>query len=562
MAGQQGALVDPPQTRRKRRTLRSRVPRGQHLAVLGGTLLLIAMGLGFLISTPTLNGPDEQWQFDRVVAAAHGDLLPEPGVLHRSRGVDGAVRTFLKSSMVRSGPSWASFEAVPRPRPSLDDLGGNVRPTTATTNYMTQHPPLYFAVAGAVMWLLPDADGMPVDQLVWLLRLFNLLLIAPLPFLFAATARRISDHPHVAAAAAFLPCLLPGLPRIAATINNENLGILLGAVLILGAVRVVRGDTGVRTGLALSAMMVLASITKITILAVALCVPVAYVVRWILDRRAPSPRVMAAVVGGGALAGVWWVRNYLTYGALTPAAQSWGRNYTSITGTPRPPGSVVDYDRFWSQMLLQVPLRVWGSLGLLEPPTLPTVVQWVLTVGVFAAAAMAVILSSGRRSAVGLPFVLALTVIGLMVYNTLAWYRIHPVITGIQGRYVFATASGLLIPVAIALVALLRRHGRWAPLVVFVLATGISGWGWWLSVEYTWLVRGSRLGIGNAGVALVHLRAHFPFGGVLLSTLIAIAVATFVAAAAAAVGYGLQSRSETTADPLPTGRQEPAEVPV
>lgn len=532
-----GATPVTDQRRRKARHLR-RSP------VLGGTLIFFAVCLGFLIHSPTLIGPDEPFHFDRVIAAAHGDLAVVPGALHRSKGARNAEGTFAKTQMKRNAPSWAEFPATPRDqRPSLAELGGDERPSRDATNYLTQHPPLYYGLTGALMWLLPNGDGIPADQLVFWLRAFNLLLLLPLPWLFHRSAQvLLIDRGSVGMtalcavnAAPFAPALLPGLPRLGSTINIDNLGVLIGAALLYLCLRILRGDIGLRTAVVIGVLAVVGSLTKITVLAVVAAVPIAYLVRWVIDRRLPAPKVIAVLAVGAVASSLWWIRNQVLFGAVVPSELAWGSRYRLVTGTPRPPDKPFHPSEFWSAMRIQVPSRFWGSLGLHEPPKLPTLLLLIMSAVLLAALVTCVVVIKGRRLGLLLPWLLGFAMMLAVLANAYFHFRSYTALTGVQGRYAYPAALGLLLPIPIAIAIWLGRARRWAAAVVAGCGLLICCWALYLSAEYTWLHRGEHLTFSNIGRAFDVFSGHFAFPTAFAVVAILVALLAAIAGLAIAV---------------------------
>jgi hypothetical protein len=520
------------------------VPTASRLPIIGGTLLLLAVSVGFLINTPSLIGPDEPYHFDRVVAAAHGNLVPDAGELPRSQGARFVESTFARTQMKRNAPSWAEFPPIPRDqRPSLNDLGGNQRPADAVSNYLTQHPPLYYDLMGAAMWLLPDADGMPADKLVFLLRAFNVLMILALPALFWAAAIELFGPGPITATAAFLPVLIPGIARTAATINNDNLCIVIGAAIIWRCLSVMRGDRTVRTAAWLSGLALIGSLTKLTVMTVVLFIVVAYLVRVVRDRRLPPLSALAVLISGGILSCLWWIRNVIKFGHLVPESQAWGSRWATTVAPPRPPDKPADIGYFWDQIGGQVPLRFWGSLGLHEPPQLPWPMLLILSASAVLAVLIAVLVSRGVRWELTIIWLLGMAVIALMVNESLGRYTEYTVLAGIQGRYVYPAAVGLLLPFAVTVVSVLRRQALWAPVVMAIAATIVGGWAFDLSIGYTWLHRFETLTPLTLGRAISTLSGHFPYSAAVLTALMVIAVVAWVGSIVAAVRWTMLSRA-------------------
>ena len=84
-------------------------------------------------------------------------------------------------------------------------------------------------MAGAAT-LVPGFDDRSFVTQVGVLRLLSAALLLPLPLLAAAAARRLGAGPPVAIAAALLPLGVPQLAHVGASLNNDVLLVLLGAL--------------------------------------------------------------------------------------------------------------------------------------------------------------------------------------------------------------------------------------------------------------------------------------------------------------------------------------------
>jgi hypothetical protein len=527
--------AEPNRPGRRQRALRS-----PYIAVVAAIVAFAAICLGFLLNTPTLIGPDEPYHFDRIIAAEHGRLAPAPGKMNVSAGGRSTEHAYVYSQMRRGGPSQAEFTARPRDkRPSLNALGGDTRsPDKDVANYETQHPPLYYDLIGAVVKAWPGADGMAADKLVLLVRLLNVLMVLPLPLLFFLAARRIFGDNPVSRATAFAPLLVPGLARGAATINNDNLAIVVGAAATVLAIRIMMGDRSLRTAILVSLCCVAGSLTKATIVFALLLVPAAYVIQVWQSRRLPSRSVIATLVLGAIASGAWWVHNYVAYGAAQPNA--WGSQSAAAQGRPR--GNIpIDYDHFWWTLNKAVLSRFWGALGLHEPPQLPLVMINLLSVAMLACAIAAIIVVRGLRWQMALLIAVPVASQLMVILQSYMHYRHYLAIPGLQGRYVYPGVFGVLLPFALGAALLLYRWARWAPLVILTVGLLASTWALYTSVEYTWLHRGESLRPNNWGRAYNTLAEFFPLsrgftdalavlGGVFVVVAIGLAVWSCVAA--------------------------------
>ena len=539
------------------------------LAVTAATLAFAAVCLGFLITTPMLWAPDELYHFDRVVAAEHGTLLPGPGSFNVAQGVRQVESKYVFGGAgyeAPGAPSWASAKPIPRAqRPSLNALGGSARSkAVGVSNYETQHPPLYYDVMGGLVRLWPGADAMAADKFVLLVRALNVLLMLTLPALFWFSAKWLLGTNAVSRAAPFLPLLVPGLARTAASINNDNLAIPFGALGVALAIRVFRGDRSLRTAVWIAATCLAGTLTKSTVVFALWIVPVAYIVLWIKERRAPSRSVFTALIVGALASSAWWIHNYIAYGAVQPSA--WGSQFALAQGRPR--GDIpIDYNFFVNRLYIWAPSRFWGALGLLEPPKLPHVLivgmsALILTLPFLTLAAL-----RGRRWLFVAIFAVPASEQLMVVLQAYLHYRHYLAIPGIQGRYVYPGVFGALLPFAVGAVLVLRRYSSWAPLLITLLGTLMCGSGVLISLGYSWLPRGSHLRPSNLHSALGVLDSFNPLGKTSVVALIALGALLVVGAFAGCVASCWTHRDERYGwaelrgdEPLPQA-SEPALVP-
>lgn len=491
--------------------VRSRTRPG--LAVVAATTLFFAVCLGFLVNTPSGIAPDEIYQFDRVIAASHGQVILDPEEINVSQGARGYQKTYVATMMWAGSPSWAEYLPLMRDqRPSLAELGGNQRSLDQdVSNYMTQHPPLYYALLGGLTWLVPGGENMPADALFLLLRFFNILLLLPLPLVFWYGARQLVGPGAVAAAAAFLPLLVPGMAKIASSINNDNLAVILGALLLALSIKVMLGNLGLRTALLLCLVAVAGSLTKGTIVFLLIIIPFAYALGVARTRRWPAPKVLIVLGIGAAVAAAWWIRNLILFGDIQPSAT--GAMTAAANGPVRPPDVPIDYDWFWYNVYIYIPSRFFGSLGLLEPPELPIVIIRGLAGLILVCIPIAVAALRGRRWAMAAVAALPFAELVALLYQVYEHYTNFLILPGLQGRYLYPAAFGLLIPIAIVVGLVLRQQQRWTPMVIAIGGLLVSGWALYISVEYTWLHRGENLAPSNWVRAFRTLVGFFPLPG-------------------------------------------------
>ncbi len=374
-------------------------------AVGWATLLLVLVAALWTVAVPAFRPPDEAAHLDLVLYLAEGH--PYPGFDGRYFGE--AIGLDTEHHLIDSRTPWPRFDAGAAPprgeRPDVDDLGGtepdaDARPTDQDRvdypyvyNQMPQHPPLYYAGMAGVLGLerlvLPG-DGVPsLDRELGLLRLVNVLLVAPLPWLAWLAVARLGGDDRAGVVAALLPLGLPQLVHIGAALNNDNLLLLLGSVLAVLLIGVARGRRTRRTDLAVGVAVGLALLTKAFALMFVPWVVAAYALgAWTTRRRRESAAALAVSgVVAGVVGGWWWIANWVRFGEPAPTTENLTR-----TGDTRPPGFAPDPAEFLWTFSGRLISRTWAWIGYRTPKfELPSLVVALLTVGVLVAVGVATV---------------------------------------------------------------------------------------------------------------------------------------------------------------------------
>jgi 4-amino-4-deoxy-L-arabinose transferase-like glycosyltransferase len=459
------------------------------------TGLHIALMAMCTVLYPAFAGPDETFHVDMAYAYSQGHGPYPPGGRLLARGIE---VVYGRLTVPPAPGPYSDTPVTPRgQRPSIDAAGGDRPPQGyPVPNQLVQHPPLYYLIDAGVLQL-PGVDRLPYDQQVALLRWVSVLLLAPLPLLAWATARRLVGDGPVALTAAVLPVTMPGLTHIGGMVNNDNLLTVLVATSMLVLARVLSGDLRTRTGALVGLLMGLAMLTKG--LALVLPVPVAavYGVAWLRHRRPPFAALGWAAALTVAVGGWWWVRNLLLFGAVQPNGfgPTWG---AVVNGPPKPGQTWLGYP---AEFLSRFSSRLWGGIGYPDQPTLPA---W-LTAGWLAALAAGVLVgvafgiggSWGRVAAFTytLP---ALALTGLIFYHAGQSYVYNGRLPGIQGRYVYPGLTALAVLFAIGVVRLAGRYARAVPLLVLGAGLLTQAQAWRLLISQWWVPRhtvGDRAGM-------------------------------------------------------------------
>ena len=132
------------------------------------------------------------------------------------------------------------------------------------------------------------------------------------------------------------------------------------------------------------------------------------------------PEPSGAVVGGW-----WWVRNLIAYGAVQP--NGLGPIYSKNQfGPDRPGGTDL---KFLENFVRLFGKRVWGSLGLLDIPAMPTVIPVLIEVAFLALVAVGIAVGLRRSPAprwAAVTFLLPVVVtLGVLYVGTRHWYLRH-----------------------------------------------------------------------------------------------------------------------------------------
>jgi 4-amino-4-deoxy-L-arabinose transferase-like glycosyltransferase len=499
---------DPPETAgppeatsaRPRLWSRAQPPR----AVWWATALFVAVLGIWTIAVPAYRAPDEHAHVDLVLYLAEGHSYPR----YDGRYFGRAMELDDKDWLVDPTATWPRFDAadaVPRrQREDVAELGGVAPDPKAGMfkgrpdhpylyNQMPQHPPLYYygmaGVLAAERWILPGSHPLSLDAEVGLLRLANVLLVAALPLLAWATARRLGADDGVGVVAALIPLALPQLAHVGASVNNDNLFVLLGGVLAVLLAGVARGRRGWRSDVAVGVVLALALLTKAFAVMFLPWVVVAYGLAWWRSGRSRGPALGGLLATGIAcLFGLsWWVANWINVGQPAPTTE----NLTRLPAQ-QPPDDAISPMAFAWTFTGELIARAWAWVGSRNPKfELPVAVVVALSVLV----GLAVLRAFWARTVGRRDIVVALLPVALVTLFVArrSWglYETNAKFAFIQGRYLFGCLVG---PCAVVAVGAVRALGT-RKAAMLVLAAGLA-----LQADIiVSVVRGSWTGSGALG---------------------------------------------------------------
>ncbi|AEH08559.1 MULTISPECIES: hypothetical protein [Protofrankia] len=482
------------------------------------------------ILVPHYHAPDEPNQVDAVMRLVQGDGWPHPGDAVVTPDGVGAIRASPFGS--RTSPYELTVAPIPAhdappdsQRPAWRDLAAPGQPS-GYIQQMVQHPPLYYLLEAMILKVLPGSgDALRWDVTIGLLRMSNVLMVAPLPLLAHAATRRLCPQPVAATVAALVPCAVPQLVHIGSSVSNDNLLIGLGGLVTVAVAHMLRGDTSARTACWIGLLTGLALLTKFFAVVLIPMIVTAYVcVRLRGARSLWRPAVLCGGLGIAA-GGWWWLVNVLRWHTVQPRTPGF------------PPGEYVgrDWSVYWSWMSERLATRWWGSIGWYEADISPLLVL-VASLLLGGLLGWGLLRARGRAQRVDLLFMLWPTVGLLVIVGGQAAAHLVRTghMTGVSGRYLFTGFVGVAVLAgagAAALAAALRpRPARWLPLAVFAAAVGIQLDAAWLVLGHFWRPAG-----GGPVAALRAMAAWSPWPAagiaVVFGSALALAILTAISLA-------------------------------
>lgn len=453
---------------------------------MGATLLLTGLVMVFQVawalSLPGFRGPDEPHHVNSILRLASGGGWPVPGeamldpvvvqagresgiIVEQADSFVGMSRTRLENSGVeqRSEPPLYTFfaerEVVPEGERSAIGPVEMADPEAVEIDQMSQHPPVYYA-GGAALVSVFDLEEQPWDRMLTVLRLYGILLTAPVVPALVYTARRLGVRRTWALAAGFLPFAIPQYFAITGGVTNDSMAIGTGALVVAALAKAGTEPISRKTVLLAGGSLGLALWSKGLLLALGL----ALILVFMLKRDESWRRRIIATGTSGVLAlaiGWWWILNVVRYGVIQPS------------GFHRSPGAewdpaLAEPARFLSSALRSIATSFFSSFGWLEAK-FPSDLTFLLSSALIVAVIWGVIVAGKhRRTAVAI-----LSPVGGLVLVLLAesWstYVETGMIAGVQGRYLFPMIAAL----SVIILGLQSRRG--ITLVIFAAITVTVG---------------------------------------------------------------------------------------
>jgi hypothetical protein len=438
----------------------------------------VLLGFTYSIVTPIFEASDEKWHYPMVKTIADNRSLPvqEPGVETpwRQEGSQ-APLYYAISAAATFWIDTSDMETVRHLNPHVDagaTPDGNV-------NLVVHDPALErFPWRGTVL-------------AVRIIRFLSVLMSAGAIYLTYLIAREVlPDQPALALGAAAIHAFTPMYIFISASINNDNLAVLLASLGLWLLIKISNLQSpnlksSIARYLSLGTVLGLAALTKSQTLALA---PITALV---VSARAVRRRSWKELFIGGLatalplllIAGWWYWRNLRLYGDLSGVDM-----FIQILGKRDVPA---DLPQLWRERFGFL-AGYWGNFGGINVPmaawtysVLNTIVP-IATLGLIVALAKSQIsnLKSQKLATCHLPFAICLLwALGVFV-PWLVWARVT---WSSQGRLVFYAISVWSLLLAVGLAGWLpRRWGRWAvaAFALFLLGLAVAAPFAWIAPTY------------------------------------------------------------------------------
>jgi len=502
------------------------------------TALHLTILLGYSVLLPTYRAPDEPQHADLAHVMSEEWDYPAWDERDLAPGLQQSLDEVF-FHIPRSSAHLTSDEAPPKgERPSIEDLDTPPRPTGINQN--SQHPPLYYLVAGNTERAVETVTGgdLPFDLEVWIYRLVSIALVAPLPLVIWRIAQLLNLPRAVGIAAALVPLTIPQFTHIGSAVNNDSLlmlGFWLSTPVIL---RIAKGALNPRTAMLAGALTGMTALTKGFAVVLPLWIGGALLIAL---RRGGRDSLRPAVNTGAIYAvtafvtgGWWWLRNLVLYGNLAPS------RFSELL----PPAEEikVDLDEFVRTWAYRTTRRFWGDFGWFDT-AIPAPVFGVATVVVIAAIALALLRSDRVGSTLsGDRFILAaplLMLVALQMGNAFRAYSTTGRLPGLQGRYWFGALAGVAVVVALGLANLMRGSLQRLPLLMLVAVVVMQGFGVTTLLGHYWGAPHSALSERVRAVV-----AWSPLPGEMIGAGLVIAGLVVLAAAAQAIALAIRATDE------------------
>lgn len=435
------------------------------------TVVWAVTGLGWSRLFPPYQAPDELMHIDMVLQVADDVSYP------RDRFAVSDDTTAMASWIHGHTESEGYTTDVPGrgDRPSLDDLPAAEVPLP---NQMFQHPPAYYGVSAVGYRAVePAVSDLELIGQLGALRIISILFGLPIPWFIALTVQRLGGSDAAAVGASLLPLAVPQFSATLGSVNNDIPLVTAGAVAAWAVARLLTDADDRRAAFWLGGALAFAMLTK------GLGLPMLVVLVTGLLVAAPARARLSLIAWSAGIAlvggGWWWAWNQARFGTLQPGGLGLRERVPS-------PGYAADPWGWFRNFAPWIVHRSWGWFASFDRNIRisPVVVA-------VASTASLVLVGTGIRaggSAVKrFALVTALLVLGslaVIMYGSYGVYARHRMLTGIQGRYLFAALPAMCVLAALGLQRIVPRWSAVRVAAVLVLLMQVIGA--WVMLDGMW----------------------------------------------------------------------------
>lgn len=409
-------------------------------------LLYAIFGILFLVSTPIFEASDELWHFGMVEYIKENNFsLPVINVSDPEKIYENNRDTIYRQEGSQPPLYYVASAVILAPFDISD-----------VEQYHQANPHVQAGVPGSYgnkNLVLHDVEPPPLSGTplaVYTLRLMGLIMGGVTVWAVYHCGKLISpQRPVVGIVAAVLTAFNPMFLFISASVNNDNLVIMLNSLAIWLALITMREGFGLKRSLAIAILVALASITKLSALVLfpVIVLGALWVARRGKDWQGFLTLIGAIVVAWVVIAGWWYLRNVNLYGELfgtyTMAQVAGIREDPFTLGT-----ALSEFQGFR--------LSYWGVFGAFNIQTTPlfyALVDFMAFVSIFGVLFLLAQLTSvrdfsfARRELTLLLFVLSIAILGLIAF--FSWTRLT---YATQGRLLFPFIAAISPLLAVGLV--------------------------------------------------------------------------------------------------------------
>lgn len=396
------------------------------LSPLQWILLFYAIfGIAYLWATPIFEASDERWHFGMIEYISETGELPvqnpapeAPLTIYRQEGSQPPLY-YLLGALVVSPFDLSDAEQYrienPHAQAGIPDSWGNKN--------MFVHP----------------VDGVPLEGTplaVYVLRLLGLGMGAVTIWAVYHCGLLLSpQRPVVGVVAAGLTAFNPMFVFVSASVNNDNLVIMLNSLVILLALQMLRDGFNTRRSLLIAVLIALATLSKLSALVLVLVVALAAL--WLANRDKDWRGLVilgaSMLLVWAAIAGWWYVRNLQLYGELFGTATMAAVANRGVERVFEPTTLLVEFQgfrlSFWG---------VFGAFNILTTPLLYALLDFLVFLSIFGVMFLTAQLiairdfSYARRELTATLFLLSIVLVGGIAL--IAWTSQTP---ASQGRLMF-----------------------------------------------------------------------------------------------------------------------------